>query len=88
MFQFSFWELTRKGITNRSSGRAKSRPPLNSNVRKHYEKGWDCVMVKHDDALEQVIRFMVKNSIGGIFTGTPRDKMEEIGVAVVRYIPI
>ena len=41
----------------------------------------DEIMVKHNDALSQVIKYMVEKAVNGIFTGTPRDKMEEIGVS-------
>ena len=38
-------------------------------------------MADQNDALAQIVKYMVENSVNGIFTGTPRDKMEEIGVS-------
>ena len=38
-------------------------------------------MGNQSEVLEQVIRYMVQNSVKGIYHGTPRTKMEDIDVS-------
>jgi hypothetical protein len=35
----------------------------------------------NEEILDEVLKYMVKNEVNGIFYGTPRDIMEELGVS-------